>query len=99
MIEAGQKAPPFTLQNQDDETVSLDDYEGRRVVLYFYPRDNTPGCTVEAIEFTAAKSKFDALALEPMAGLTQSGAGEVDRHDLVRECSDHRRSRTAIRCP
>jgi peroxiredoxin Q/BCP len=48
MIEAGQKAPPFTLQDQDDETVSLDDYAGRKVVLYFYPKADTPGCTTQA---------------------------------------------------
>ena len=43
MIEAGEKAPAFTLQNQDGEPVSLDDYRGRTVVLYFYPAADTPG--------------------------------------------------------
>ena len=48
MIEAGEKAPPFSLQNQDDQTVSLDDYKGQKVVLYFYPKSDTPGCTTQA---------------------------------------------------
>jgi peroxiredoxin Q/BCP len=48
MIEAGEKAPAFTLRDQDDETVSLDDYQGQTVVLYFYPKADTPGCTTQA---------------------------------------------------
>ncbi|HEX5909136.1 MAG TPA: thioredoxin-dependent thiol peroxidase [Thermoleophilaceae bacterium] len=48
MIEAGQPAPTFTLRNQDDEPVSLDDYKGQKVVLYFYPKADTPGCTTQA---------------------------------------------------
>jgi peroxiredoxin Q/BCP len=48
MIEAGQSAPDFTLENQDGERVSLADYAGRTVVLYFYPKADTPGCTTQA---------------------------------------------------
>ena len=48
MIEAGEKAPPFWLQDQDDQTVSLEDYKGQKVVLYFYPKADTPGCTTQA---------------------------------------------------
>ena len=55
------KAKPFTLQNQNDETVSLDDYKGKYVVLYFYPKDNTPGCTVEAKDFSCLKEEFAQL--------------------------------------
>ena len=48
MIDVGSKAPTFTLRNQDDEPVSLDDYTGQKVVLYFYPKADTPGCTTQA---------------------------------------------------
>ena len=54
MIEVGKKAPSFTLESSDGGKVKLSDYAGKVVVLYFYPRDNTPGCTVEANEFNAA---------------------------------------------
>ena len=59
MITEGQKAPPFSLKNQDGEEVSLDDCVGKRVVLYFYPKDDTPGCTTEGIEFTQLKNEFE----------------------------------------
>ena len=61
MIEVGKKAPRFTLPDQDDEGVSLTDYTGQWVVLYFYPRDDTPGCTKEACEFTAGLRGFQNL--------------------------------------
>jgi peroxiredoxin Q/BCP len=50
-IEEGKKAPAFTLTDADGETVSLSDFAGKNLVLYFYPRDNTPGCTKEACGF------------------------------------------------
>lgn len=51
MLEVGTKAPDFTLLDKDGKTVSLADFAGKRVVLYFYPRDNTPGCTRQACAF------------------------------------------------
>lgn len=48
MLQVGDTAPEFTLPNQDGENVSLSDYAGKRVIVYFYPKDNTPGCTKEA---------------------------------------------------
>ena len=48
MLEVGMKAPDFTLQDKDGNSVSLSDFAGKRVVLYFYPRDNTPGCSRQA---------------------------------------------------
>lgn len=60
-ISIGNKARAFTLLNQDDEKVSLKDYQGRWVVLYFYPRDDTPGCTKEACQFTTHLSDFESL--------------------------------------
>ena len=53
MVEVGQKAPLFTLPDQNGEMVSLESYRGQKVVLYFYPRDNTPGCTRQAQAFAA----------------------------------------------
>jgi peroxiredoxin Q/BCP len=54
MLEVGKKAPAFTLESSDGGKLKLSDHAGKIVVLYFYPRDNTPGCTVEANEFNAA---------------------------------------------
>ena len=51
MLEAGNKAPSFTLTDKDGREVSLGDFKGKKVVLYFYPRDNTPGCTRQACAF------------------------------------------------
>ena len=55
MLEIGMKAPEFTLSDKDGNTVSLSDYLGRKVVVYFYPKDNTPGCTRQACAFAACK--------------------------------------------
>ena len=52
MLEAGAQAPQFTVQDQDGNSVSLSDFKGKTVVLYFYPKDDTPGCTREGIDFT-----------------------------------------------
>ncbi len=59
MLEVGQKAPEFCLPNQDNEEICLRDFAGSWVVLYFYPKDNTPGCTTEALDFTALKVEFE----------------------------------------
>jgi peroxiredoxin Q/BCP len=61
MIEVGKPAPAFALQNQDGEEVSLAGLQGQWVVLYFYPKDDTPGCTKEACEFTAGIAEFEKL--------------------------------------
>ena len=55
----GKKAPLFCLPNEDGEEVCLKDFKGKKVVLYFYPRDMTPGCTIEAIDFTHFKKDFE----------------------------------------
>ena len=60
-IETGRPAPAFTLPDQDGSEVTLSDLRGRWVVLYFYPRDDTPGCTTEACEFTCALDAFRGL--------------------------------------
>ena len=58
LIEPGQKAPAFTLNDQDGKTHRLSDYAGRPVVLYFYPKDDTPGCTKETCDFRDNLPKF-----------------------------------------
>ena len=58
MLEAGTKAPVFSLPDKDGNMISLENYRGKRVVLYFYPRDNTPGCTREACAFAGAYEGF-----------------------------------------
>ena len=60
MLEAGMKAPEFTLPDKDGNSVSLSDFLGKKVVLYFYPRDNTPGCTRQACAFAGAYEGFKA---------------------------------------
>jgi peroxiredoxin Q/BCP len=60
-LTVGKKAPDFTLPNQDDQPVKLGGLAGRWVVLYFYPNDDTPGCTTEACDFTAGLKDFEKL--------------------------------------
>ena len=61
MLETGTKAPDFTLNDKDGKVVSLSDFMGKKVVLYFYPKDNTPGCTRQACAFAAAYEDFKTL--------------------------------------
>jgi len=66
LIEPGRKAPAFTLKDQNGHTHRLSDYAGRPVILYFYPKDDTPGCTQESCEFQAMLPTFkphDAVVL------------------------------------
>lgn len=59
MLQKGQKAPDFTLKDGADRQVSLSDFLGKKVVLYFYPKDNTPGCTRQACAFAAVYGQFE----------------------------------------
>ena len=59
MLEPNTKAPDFTLPNQNGEMVSLSDFLGKKVILYFYPKDNTPGCTRQACAFAAANAELE----------------------------------------
>jgi peroxiredoxin Q/BCP len=59
LISVGEKAPFFTLLADDGREVSLSDFKGKKIVLYFYPKDGTPGCTKEAIEFRDLEKEFD----------------------------------------
>ena len=60
-LKIGSKAPAFSLPNQDGKTIKLADLNGQWVVLYFYPKDDTPGCTTEACDFTAGIKGFEKL--------------------------------------
>ncbi|MCR4414773.1 MAG: thioredoxin-dependent thiol peroxidase [Thermoguttaceae bacterium] len=73
-IEIGRKAPGFSLANQDGQKVSLRDLEGSWVVVYFYPRDDTPGCTKEACEFTSQLGQFGQLGAKVL-GISPDSVG------------------------
>ncbi len=64
MLEVGTKAPDFTLPDKNGNPVSLSDFSGKRVVLYFYPKDNTPGCTRQACAFAQNYQAFRDLGVE-----------------------------------
>ncbi|GGK07993.1 putative peroxiredoxin YgaF [Lentibacillus kapialis] len=83
--ETGKQAPDFTLQNQDGKQVSLSDYKGQNVVLYFYPKDMTPGCTNEACDFRDNKEKFsdlDAVIIGISPDPVESHQKFIDKHEL-----------------
>ena len=63
-LEKGQKAPDFSLPDISGKTVSLKDYKGKWVIVYFYPKDDTPGCTIEAKEFTDSIQEFAELGTD-----------------------------------
>ena len=61
MLEVGTKAPDFTLPDKDGNAISLADFTGKKIVLYFYPKDNTPGCTRQACAFAGAYEEFKKI--------------------------------------
>jgi peroxiredoxin Q/BCP len=63
-LEPGDVAPPFALEDEDGRMVSLADFAGRRVVVYFYPKDDTPGCTKEACQFSDLLEDFERLGVD-----------------------------------
>ena len=83
--QAGQPAPDFTSKDQNGNTVSLKDKSDRWLVLYFYPKDNTPGCTIEAVEFSKHADKFKELGAD-IIGVSPDSAKShckfIDEHDL-----------------
>ena len=64
MLNIGDKAPDFTLTDKDGREVSLSDFYGKRIVLYFYPRDNTPGCTRQACAFAGLYGEFERRGVQ-----------------------------------
>jgi peroxiredoxin Q/BCP len=86
MLQPGSPAPDFTLPDADMEMVKLSKLKGKTVVLYFYPKDDTPGCTVQAIEFSDLEEEFSAAGAVVL-GVSRddciSHAGFRDKHGLA----------------
>ena len=76
-IAVGAKAPDFTLFDKDGKSVSLSDFLGKKVVLYFYPKDNTPGCTRQACAFASAYDRFKKINVEVIGISKDSVASHV----------------------
>jgi thioredoxin-dependent peroxiredoxin len=92
MLQEGKKAPDFTLPGDGGNKIKLSALKGRPVVLYFYPKDDTAGCTKEAVAFTDLKAEFDAIGAI-VIGISPDSAASHDKfiakHDLaVRLASD-----------
>ena len=77
MLEVGMKAPDFTLNDKDGNAVSLSDFAGKKVVLYFYPKDNTPGCTRQACAFAGLYSEFERRGVEVVGISKDSVASHI----------------------
>lgn len=85
-LNSGDRAPGFILLDQDDNEVSLEQLKGKWVVLYFYPKDNTPGCTVEAIDFTGFKAELEeknAVVLGVSPDSTKSHRNFISKKSLT----------------
>lgn len=85
MLEVGTKAPDFTLPDKNGESVSLKDFAGKKVVLYFYPKDNTPGCTRQACAFAQNYEEFKNRDVAVIGVSKDSAASHVkfaEKHDL-----------------
>src|SRR5690625_2576900 len=84
-VEVGEKVPDFTLENEQGEAVSLSDFSGKHVVLYFYPKDMTPGCTTQACDFRDAYENFSDLNAV-ILGVSPDGEDShqkfIKKHDL-----------------
>jgi peroxiredoxin Q/BCP len=85
MLEVGVKAPDFCRPNQDEVEICLRDILGKWIVLYFYPKDNTPGCTTEACDFTAALPDFkslEAMVIGVSPDSPKKHQNFIKKHDL-----------------
>ena len=85
MLEVGTTAPDFCLSNQDDVEICSRDLRGKWIVLYFYPKDSTPGCTTEACEFSDAMDEYDdmgAIILGVSADSTKSHRNFIEKKSL-----------------
>lgn len=77
MLETGMKAPEFTLEDKNGNTVSLSDFKGKKVVVYFYPKDNTPGCTRQACAFAERYDGFKEKNIEVIGISKDSAASHI----------------------
>lgn len=85
-LSVGTKAPAFSLPGNDNTTISLSDFAGKNVVLYFYPKDDTPGCTTEAKDFTELRQEFtDANTV--VIGMSKDTAAKHDKFIAKHELS------------
>ena len=84
MLNIGDKAPAFTLPDENGKIVSLSDYAGKWLVVYFYPKDDTPGCTKEACDFTESKNEFAGLNAE-VIGISRDNAEKHQKFILKYE--------------
>lgn len=85
MLTTGTKAPAFALADKDGNEITLDSFKGRKVVLYFYSKDNTSGCTKQALAFAAAYGEFKALGAEVVGVSKDSAASHAkfaEKHSL-----------------
>ena len=86
MIEAGDKAPDVTLQMTDESETKLSSFKGKPLVLYFYPKDDTPGCTKEALQFTELAKEFDKAGVK-VIGVSKDPPAKhekfIAKHDLA----------------
>ena len=85
MLDIGTKAPDFTLSDKDGNQISLSDFLGRKVVVYFYPKDNTPGCTRQACAFAASYEQFKTANVA-VIGISKDSAAShqkfADKYNL-----------------
>ena len=82
----GQPAPAFSATNQDDKTLSLLDFQGSWLILYFYPKDNTPGCTTEAIDFSQKQAEWENLNVKILGVSPDSVKSHrkfIEKHSLA----------------
>ena len=85
MLEVGSIAPDFTLLDQNGDSVSLSNFVGKKIILYFYPKDNTPGCTTEACEFSQNYDDFianDSVIIGISPDSVKSHENFIKKHDL-----------------
>ncbi len=85
MLEEGKKAPDFKLKNQDSKIISLNDFKGKNIILYFYPKDNTSGCTKEACNFRDEFPRFknvDAVILGVSPDSVESHKKFAEKYNL-----------------
>lgn len=86
ILQVGQNAPDFSIPDQHESPVSLSDFSGQWVILYFYPKDDTPGCTTEAKDFTELNQDFSALGAKILGVSPDSSKSHykfISKHNLT----------------
>lgn len=103
MLKEGQKFPQFKLKNQDGKDVSLKDFTGKWLVVYFYPKDDTPGCTIQGKSFTATKEEFEKANIKVLGVSQDDVASHKDfcnkfafKIDLLADTEKHLLKETGV---